>query len=129
MLVAGHKLNPGDRHEENDMMRSTRDFPVSPQALAIALALAAGTGSAPGAPKVNGDRQKALRVVGLGLLFHIVRSRRFYERAAIAAVLAAAVTGLAGLDKESRAKSFARMVAWLKQADDRIEEKVKDALT
>ena len=46
----------------------------------------------------------AVRVLGLGLLYHMMRSRRFYERAAFVVVVLAALTGLAGLDKESRAR-------------------------
>ena len=57
------------------------------------------------------------------------RSRRFYERAAFVVVLLAALTGLAGLDKESRAKALARVVAWLKEQDEGIEHAVKDALS
>jgi hypothetical protein len=59
----------------------------------------------------------------------MMRSRRFYERAAFAAVVLAALAGLAGLDQESRAKNLARLIAWLKEQDDSLEHKVKDALT
>jgi hypothetical protein len=111
------------------MTRSKQNLPIPPQALVLALALAASGGSAPGSPKPDGDRQKAIRVLVAALLVHMIRSRRFYERAAVAAVVLAAMGGLAGMDKESRAKNFARMVAWLKQTDERVEEKVKDALT
>jgi hypothetical protein len=34
----------------------------------------------------------------------------------------AALTGLAGLDKESRAKAFARVAAWLKEQDDTVKK-------
>jgi hypothetical protein len=94
-----------------------------------ALDAAASGGSAPRGPKPDADHQLAVRVLGLGLLVHMIRSRRFYERAAFAVVLLAALTGLAGLDKESRAKAFARMIAWLKEQDESIEHVVKDALS
>ena len=52
----------------------------------------------------------------------MIRSRRFYERAAFVVVVLAALTGLAGLDKESRAKAFARVMAWLKEQDDTVKK-------
>ena len=79
--------------------------------------------------KSNSDRQRAFWVIGLGALVHILRSRRLYERAAFAAVVLAALAALGGLDKESRAKNFERLIAWAKMQDDRLENKVKDALT
>jgi hypothetical protein len=59
----------------------------------------------------------------------MLRSRRLYERAAFAAIVLAALAGLAGLDQESRAKTRARLSAWLKGQNERLEHKVKDALT
>lgn len=64
----------------------------------------------------------ALGAIGLGLLVHMIRSRRFYERAAFVVLVVAAGQGLAGLDKESRAKALARVVAWLKQQDDSVKK-------
>ena len=107
------------------MTRSTQGPRLPPQALDPA----GSRGSAPRPPKRNADHQTAVRVLGLGLLYHMMRSRRFYERAAVAAVVLAALTGLAGLDKESRAKALARVIAWLKVQDESLEHTVKDALT
>jgi glutathione S-transferase len=87
------------------------------------------TASTQDPPKPNFDHQTALRVLGLGLLVHMLRSPRLWERVAIAAVVVAAMGGLAGLDKESRAKALARVIAWLKQQDEHIENVVKDAVT
>jgi hypothetical protein len=56
----------------------------------------------------------------------MLRSRRLYERAAVAAVILAA---LAGMGQENRAKTLARMTAWAKRQDERLEHKVKAALT
>jgi hypothetical protein len=56
----------------------------------------------------------------------MLRSRRLYERAAFAAIVLAA---LAGLNQESRAKALARLTAWVKRQDDRLEHKAKAALT
>ena len=80
-------------------------------------------------PNSDADHQTAIRVLGLALLIHMLRSPRFYERAAFAAIVLAALAALAGLDKESRAKSLARLRAWLSQQDDRLAGKVKDALS
>jgi len=56
-------------------------------------------------------------------------SRRLYVRAAFAAIVLAALAELAGLDQESRAKTLERLIAWAKLQDDRLERKVKGALT
>jgi hypothetical protein len=65
-------------------------------------------------------------MVGVAVLIHMLRSRRFYEGAAFAAVVLAA---LAGLNQESRAKALARLTAWVKRQDDRLQRKAKAALT
>jgi hypothetical protein len=49
----------------------------------------------------------------------MLRSRRLYERAAFAAIVLAALAGLAGLDHESRAKARARLVAWITGQEER----------
>jgi hypothetical protein len=73
----------------------------------------------------RGDRDRALRVVGLGLILHVLRSRRSYERAALAAIVLGA---LARMGKENQAKSLERLAAWVKRQDERVERKVKEAL-
>jgi hypothetical protein len=65
-------------------------------------------------------------VVALGLLGHMLRSPRLYERLAFGAIVAGA---LAGIGQENRAKSFERLTAWVKRQDERVEHKVKSALT
>jgi hypothetical protein len=65
-------------------------------------------------------------VVVLGVLGHMLRSPRLYERLAFGAIVAGA---LAGMGQESRTKSFERLAAWVKQQDARVEHKVKSALT
>ncbi len=104
------------------MTRSGQAPPTPPRALAGG----AGSGSAPGARNSRTDPDRALRVVGLALLVHMLRSRRSYERAAFAAIL---VWALARIGQENRAKSFARLAAWVKRQDERVERKVKSALT
>ena len=77
-------------------------------------------------PDSGADNQAAMRVIALAMLVQMLRSRRFYEKAAVAAVVLAA---LAGLNRESRAKAFASLVAWVQRQDKRLERKVKTALT
>jgi hypothetical protein len=89
-------------------------------------ALTRGAGSGPGSQNSSSDRDWGVRVVALGLLGHMLRSPRLYERLAFGAVVAAA---LAGMGQENRAKSFERLSAWVKRQDERVERKVKSALT
>ena len=77
-------------------------------------------------PNSSADNQTAMRVVALALLIQTLRSRRLYERAAVAAIVLAA---LAGLNREGRAKTFAAVARWAKRQDERLERKVKAALT
>jgi hypothetical protein len=55
----------------------------------------------------------------------MLRSRRLYEGAALAAIVLAA---LARMNRESRAKNLARLTAWVKRQDDRLQRKAKAAL-
>ena len=59
------------------------------------------------------------------MLVHMLRSRRLYEGAALAAIVLAA---LAGMNRESRAKNLARLTAWVKRQDERLQRKAKAAL-
>lgn len=104
------------------MTRSRQHPRIPPQALTPA----GSNGSAPRSPNPGTDHQAAIRVIGLAVLVHMLRSRRLYERAAFVAIVLAA---LAGLNQESRAKTLARLTAWAKRQDDRLERKVKGALT
>jgi hypothetical protein len=97
---------------------------MTPQALTSA----GSGGSAPRSPKPGADRQVSPLAIGL-VLVQMLRSRRLYERAVFAAIVLAALAGLAGLDHESRAKARARLIAWLKGQSERLESKVEDALT
>ena len=94
-----------------------------------ALTSAGSGGSAPRSPNPSADRQRATLVIGLGVLVHMLRSRHLYERAAFAAIVLAALAGLAGLDQESRAKTRARLSAWIKGQNERLEHMVKDVQT
>jgi hypothetical protein len=103
------------------MTRSRQDPPIPLQALGPA----GSSGPAP-RPGPSADNQTAIRMVGLAVLIHMLRSRRLYERAAFAAIVLAA---LAGLNQESRAKALARLTAWAKRQDDRLQRKAKATLT
>lgn len=77
-------------------------------------------------PNSSADSKAAIRVIALAMLIQMLRSRRFYERAAVAAIVLAA---WAGLNREGGAKAFAGLVTWAKRQDERLEHKVKAALT
>ena len=98
---------------------------MTPQALTSA----GSSRSAPPPQNPSADHQAATLVIGLAVLVHMLRSRRLYERAAFAAIVLAALAGLAVLDQESRARTRARLSAWIKGQNERLEHKVKDALT
>jgi hypothetical protein len=95
---------------------------MTPQALTSA----GSGGSAPRSPDSSANRQAATLAIGVAVVVHMLRSRRLYERAAFAAIVLAALAGLAGLDHESRAKARARLSAWIKGQNERIERKIKD---
>src|SRR5580692_12664623 len=100
------------------MTRSRQDPPIPPRALGPA----GSSGPAPRPPGQSADNRMAIRMVGLAVLIHMLRSRRLYEGAAFAAIVLAA---LAGLNRESRAKALARLTAWVKRQDDRLQRKAK----
>lgn len=102
-------------------MTRSQDPGMTPQALTSA----GSGGSAPRSPDSSANRQAATLAIGVAVVVHMLRSRRLYERAAFAIVLAA-LAGLAGLDHESRAKARARLSAWIKGQNERIERKIKD---
>jgi len=64
----------------------------------------------------------ALRLIGLALLGHMLRSRRFYERMAVGAVVLAA---LRGINQESRASTFARVAAWNEKQTQFVERQAE----
>jgi hypothetical protein len=103
-------------------MTRSQDPGMTPQALTSA----GSGGSAPRSPDSSANRQAATLAIGVAVVIHMLRSRRLYERAAFAAIVLAALAGLAGLDHESRAKARARLSAWIKGQNERIERKIKD---
>ena len=79
-----------------------------------------GSATRPGAP-VRGNRM-ALGLVALGMVRHMLRSRRFYEGVAVTAI---AVGSLRGMGQDSRAGAMARLAAWNKREVQRLEHKAE----
>ena len=80
------------------------------------------SGPARRSPTSGPDNHAALRLIGLALLGHMLRSRRFYERVTFAAIVLAA---LARLGKQSRASTFERLAAWNKRQVQLLERKAE----
>lgn len=99
------------------MTTSGRDAHRSAEAMAPAGS--SGPTRRPQTP--NPDRQ-ALRLIGLAVLAHMLRSRRFQERTAVAAIVLAA---LAGLRQENQARVLAGLAAWDKRQANRLEQEVE----
>lgn len=87
---------------------------------------ASSSGPPSPSPDSGADNKTAFRVIVLAMLIQTLRSRRFYERVAVAAIVLAA---LAGLNRESGAKAFRGLVRWAEHQDERFERRVKAALT
>jgi hypothetical protein len=87
------------------MTTSGRDVQGSAEAMTPA-----GSGGSARSPRTSSpDNQRAVRLVGLAVLIHMLRSRRFYERVAVGAIVLAA---LRGLGQENQAITLERLAAW-----------------
>ncbi len=85
--------------------------------------IAAGGGRSAAQPGDSGSTGKAaLGLVGLGVVGHVLRSRRFYERVIVGAIVLGA---LRGLGQENRASTFERLAAWNKRQVQLLERKAK----
>ena len=74
-------------------------------------------------PGARGRRNKAAwRLVALGLAGRMLRSRRFYDRLAVAAI---ALAALRGIGQENQASTTARLAAWNKREMQRLERKAE----
>jgi hypothetical protein len=60
-------------------------------------------------PASSRDDRTVTWLIWLVLLGHMLRSRRFYERAAFTAIV---LGGLARLGREDQARTFARLTVW-----------------
>lgn len=63
-----------------------------------------------------------MRLVRLGVVRHVLRSRRFYERVALAMIV---LRALRGMGQENRASTTARLAAWNKREIQRLERKAE----
>jgi hypothetical protein len=74
-------------------------------------------------PRVSdGSHNMALALVALGMVRHVLRSRRFYEGVAVAVI---ALGSMRGISQESRANTMARLAAWNKREIQRLEHKAE----
>ncbi len=98
------------------MSRSGQDARRPPRAITPA-------GSNAPAPRTPGfDDRMATRLVWLTVVRHMLRSRRFYERVAVAVI---ALRALRQIGRENRASTMARLAAWNKREMQRLERKAK----
>jgi hypothetical protein len=87
------------------------------------LAVAAGGGGPAARPGEAGfDGQVALGLVGLGVVGHVLRSRRFYENVAVAVIV---VGALRGIGQDNRASTMARLKAWDRRQVERVERRAQ----
>lgn len=85
--------------------------------------IAPGSSRSPTAPGDSGLAGRAvLGLVGLGVVGHVLRSRRFHERVILGAIVLGA---LRGLGQENRANAFARLTAWNQRQVELLELKAE----
>ena len=98
------------------MTTSRRDAHWSPEAMT-----SAGSSGPMRRPQTaSPDNQAALRLIGLAVLIHMLRSRRFHERVIVGAIV---LTALRRLGQENRASTFERLAAWNKRQVQLLERK------
>ena len=81
-----------------------------------------GSGSAARPRVSDGSHNMALALVALGMVRHVLRSRRFYERLAVVVI---ALGSMRGISQESRAGAMERLAAWNKREMRRLEQKAE----
>ena len=85
--------------------------------------IAAGSSTSAAPPGDSGlDGKAALGLVGLGVVVHVLRSRRFFEKVAVAAIVLGA---LRGLGQENRASAFERLSVWNKRQVQLLERQAE----
>ena len=100
------------------MARSGQGAGEPPQAI-----VAEGSSSPAPRPGVSGLHTKtAWGLVGLGLVSHMLRSRRFYETVAVTAI---AVGSLRQIGQQNQASTTARLAAWNQREMQRLARKAK----
>jgi hypothetical protein len=100
------------------MARSGQGAGESPQAI-----VAEGSSSPAPRPGASGlDTKMTWGLVGLGLVGHMLRSPRFYQTVAVAAI---AVGSLRQVGQQNRASMTARLTAWDKRQMQRLERRAQ----
>jgi hypothetical protein len=100
------------------MARSGQDDGEPPQAI-----VAGGSSSPAPRPGASGlDTKMTWGLVGLGLVGHVLRSPRFYQTVAVAAI---AVGALRQVGQQNRASMTARLTAWDKRQMQRLERRAQ----
>jgi len=85
--------------------------------------IAAGSSRSAAQPGDSGfDARMALGLVGLGVVSHVLRSRRFYEKVAVAAIVLGA---LKGIGHDNQVSTMARLQAWDKREIQRLQRKAQ----
>jgi hypothetical protein len=98
------------------MARSGQGAGEPPQAIVA-------EGSSSPAPGASGlDTKMTWGLVGLGLVGHMLRSPRFYQTVAVAAI---AVGSLRQVGQQNRASMTARLTAWDKRQMQRLERRAQ----
>jgi hypothetical protein len=88
----------------------------------VAITAQGSSGSAPRLGASGRGNKAALGLVALGLVGHMLRSRRFYEGVAVAAI---ALASLRGIGQDNRASMMARLSAWDKRQAQRLQHKAE----
>jgi hypothetical protein len=84
---------------------------------------AAGSSNSAAQPGESGfDGRAALGLVGLGIVGHVLRSRRLYERLIVAAI---AVEALRRIGQDNGTSVMASLKAWDKRQIQRMERKAQ----
>ena len=84
--------------------------------------IAAGSTSAAQPGDSGFDVRATLGLVGLGMVGHVLRSRRFYEKLAVAVIVLGA---LKGIGHDNQVSTMARLQAWDKREIQRLERKAQ----
>jgi hypothetical protein len=79
-----------------------------------------GSGSTSRPEVSDRDRKTAWRLVVLGMVWHVLRSRRFYEGLGVTAIV---LVSLSVLGQESGTGWLGRMAAWERREVERLERK------
>ena len=99
------------------MARSGQDARRPPRAVTPA-----GGAAAPQTRTPDFDHRTAMRLVRLGVVNHVLRSRRFYERVVLAVIV---LRALRGMGQENRASTTARLATWNKREIQRLQRKAE----